>query len=298
MRFGCCSNMATAAPGTVGEELFETAAAVGYDYIELPLSPLAFLTDGAFASVKRHLLACGIGCEACNDFVPPQIRVTGEDADQNRLLEYFRRALARAGELGVRTVVFGSGGAKSVPAGFSMQTAHAQLVEATAAAGRIAAQYGIVIAIEPIRAPDCNIVNLFREGVQLARDVAMENVLVLADSYHMACMRESPLVVAENGRYLAHIHFSSPNFPLVGGVPSADAVCDQTEAEMARRGGGRVYPAPDDGWDHSAFIHAVKAAGYDGRVSVEARTAAFREDAARALRFLKQAFSDRDGTAR
>ena len=92
------------------------------------------------------------------------IRLTGPDVDEQAIRAYYAKALERAATLGVKSIVFGSAGAKRVPESFDMDRAYQQVVQVTRETGEAAAKYGITIVIEPVRMPDCNIINTFAES--------------------------------------------------------------------------------------------------------------------------------------
>ena len=125
------------------------------------------LSDADFAALCKRVERSGIRCEACNNFFPGRIRLTGPDVDEQAIRAYYAKALEHAATLGVKSIVFGSAGAKRVPEGFDMDRAYQQVVQVTRETGEAAAKYGITIVIEPVRMPDCNIINTFAEGVQL-----------------------------------------------------------------------------------------------------------------------------------
>lgn len=291
MRFGCCGNLVAAGPDKTGVEIVERIAAMGYDYIELPLAEMMALSGEEFAALKARVAASGIRCEVCNNFFPSQVRLTGPEADLAAVERYFTAALARAAELGVSVVVFGSAGAKRVPEGFPKYLAMEQLVQITNAIAPAAAHHGITIAIEPVRMPDCNIINTFREGVALAEQIDHPNIKVLIDFYHMVCESESPDVLLAHGKdYLRHVHFSFPNIPEIDGVVSPAKISTLFEGELHARGWWRTYPSCREEWDYAPFLNALKAIGYDGRVSLEAPVADFDRQARTALNFLKENF--------
>lgn len=274
MRFGCCGNLVASGPDKTGIEIIETAAACGYDYIELPLAEMADLENEAFARLKERVLASGIRCEVCNNLFPARIRLTGAEVDMEVIRVYLEESLAKAQELGVQTVVFGSGGAKNVPEGFPHEKAYQQIVEITRILAPIAEKNGITIVIEPIRKPECNIINTFREGVELAKEVDRPSIRVLVDYYHMCWEEEAPEILLEYGKeYLRHIHFANPNLG-----------SEKTRQE------GRIYPASMEEWDYTPFLRILRQIGYDGRVSIEAGADDFPVRAKEAIRFLRENF--------
>ena len=268
MRFGCCGNLAV--PGRIGLEIIEPSARFGFDYVELPLARLTALTREEFQEVKDRLKAAKIPCESCNDCFPPDLKLTGPEADWGRIEDYLRRAFARAEELGVQIVVFGSGGAKTAPEGFPLDQALEQVVAVGKFMAPLAQSHGIVVAIEPLRKPECNLINTFQEGVELARQVDHENMKLLVDMYHITWEKESPEVVRKYGKeFLRHVHFANPKLG--------------AEDE-------RTYPASLDEWEYQPFLDAVKDCGYDGRISIEAYCSDFETQAPKALQFLRENF--------
>ena len=124
------------------------------------------------------------------------------------------------------------------------------MVDMTGMVCTMAAQYGITIAIEPLRKPECNVINTFEQGVDLARRVGMENGKVLVDYYHLTYEQESPSVLERWGKEsLAHIHFANP---AIGTL------------EECR------FPNSPQEWPYEAFVSALQTIPYTGRISVEA----------------------------
>jgi len=246
----------------IGIEIVETLAEMGFDYIELSLAGLMALPEAAFADAARRIEFSGIRCEACNNFFPAPVRLTGAAASLPAAVEYALAAMDRAAHLGVRVIVFGSSAAKNVPAGFDQGTAWKQIVELLATLGPPAEVRGITIAIEPLNRKESNIVNLASEGLRLIREVNHPNVQLLVDYYHLMMEREDPAIIAEAGASLRHLHLA--------------------------RVEGRAFPLqPDEGF--SRFFQCVRQIGYAGRCSVEAYTHDFAADAHQALRMLREA---------
>jgi D-psicose/D-tagatose/L-ribulose 3-epimerase len=254
MRIGCCIE-ATAT------ERIEQLARMGYDYVELYLAPLAALPEDEFLAVVDRLGKTGMPCEACCIFYPRTVRLTGPDVDWAQVEEYDRRAIARAARLGAKVIVFGSSGAKNVPEGFPYDRAWKQIVRSMQIAAPIAAEHGITIVIEPLNQKEANIVLTGAEGLKLAREIDRPSVQLLIDYYHMALENESPDILLEARDAIRHTHIAT--------VPA------------------RTYPvAVEPGY--LPFFANLKAIGYQGRVSIEAKTENFEEDAAAALAVLKR----------
>lgn len=265
LKFGCCLNMNAKDEHGIGYADIEAVAAAGFDYVELPLAEMMTLDAGGLSSLKNRLRSRGMRCYSCNNFFPKGIRLTGEDRQMPRILEYTSAALNRAAEMGACRVVFGSGPAKNVPDGFPMERGYDQVVELLRYVGDIAAQYDLLVTIEPLRKAECNLINRFSEGVQLARDVASRHIRVLVDFYHLT-VEDEPLshLERDGAAYLRHVHFAHPV--------------------------GRCFPLDSEAAAaYVPFFRTLKRIGYTGGVSLEAYSGGdLRKEAAVANRVLRQ----------
>ena len=261
MRIGYCTNLiATQIDGT-GSEWIEKGKENGFDYVELPLAQMVDLNDEEFSSLKEKVGSSGLKCEACNNFFPGSIRLTGNAVDYGKIEEYLVKALGRAAQLGVKVIVLGSPKSRNVPEGYPMNKAWSQLVELLRTIDPLVRAKGITIVIEPLCKLESNIINTAAEGLQLSRAVERENIKLLVDYYHLVMEKEDPEILLRAGSYIKHVHFANP--------------------------AGRVYPAEKvDGYIR--FMNLLKRIGYEGRISVEAYTKDFCHDAKRSVEILRQ----------
>ena len=264
MRFGCCGSMVAKQPDKTGVEFVEQLKETGYDYIELSLSHMAAMAEEEFNRLKKRVAASGLVCEACNNFYPHDMRLTGSDVDMERIKSYTKIALDRAAQLGAQIVVFGSGPAKNVPEGFSLGEGWRQVVQLLRYVDGVARENGIIIAIEPLRKTECNLVNSVSEAVMLAKEVDSNNIKVLVDYYHMIMENEDPSVMVDNEAYIRHVHFANPN--------------------------GRVFPKEIHENDYQPFIRRLVEVNYKNRISVEAYSINLSQDLVKTLEFLRSVF--------
>ena len=232
----------------------------GYDYMETGLSRLAEMTEDEYQRAVKLVDAAHIRVEACNGMLPATVRVTGPDVSAQKIHEYLEHAFARARRLGCEVVVFGSAGARSVPEGFDYAVAWRQIGNFLRIAQGHAQDYGITIAIEPLRRGECNILNMVSEAVLISSIMQLANVKALGDTYHMAMCSEPLSALTNAGSMLAHVH-------------TANAL-------------GRILPREGDGEDYEGIFRALKAGGYDLRVSCEAGCTDFPADAKAAFEVL------------
>ncbi|GIV79962.1 sugar phosphate isomerase/epimerase [Litorilinea aerophila] len=257
MEFGCCCRV----------EESEIAQAAGFDFIECTVVSLEPEQDeAAFAPILERYRAAALPVRAFNVFLPRDLKIVGPAVDWPRVERYVRTALQRVHTIGADRVVFGSGGARQVPDGFSRDEAVQQIVRFLRLAGEVAAPLGITIAIEPLNRRESNIINSVAEGVAFARQADHPAVRVLADFYHMEEEDEPLETLVENGPWLAHVH-----------------VADS----------GRLAPGTGE-YPYADFVARLKEAGYGSgpsqRISVECRWRDFAAEAPAAAAFLRQAW--------
>jgi len=149
----------------------------------------------------------------------------------------------RAERAGIRAIVFGSGGARRIPDGFDRAQAYNQLVTFGRMLAPTCADHGVTIAVEPLNRAETNVLNSVSEGLQYVKDVNHPAFRLLVDAYHWAKENEPPEDIITAGPWLAHAHI----------------------ATYANR-----LPPGAEACDFGPFFAALKQAGYDQRISVEA----------------------------
>ena len=247
----------------VDPDRFEAAQAAGFDYVETNASRVAALNDEDFETLAAQVAQLRIPVAASMSFIPGAIKLTGPEIDPAKQMAYVTAALGRLKRLGIKIVVFGSGGARRVPDGFSKDDAFAQLVDFCRRIAPVARENGITIVVEPLRKQETNIINTAREGLALVRAVDRPEIRLLVDYYHLAEESEDPAIIAEAGPLLAHTHIANPK--------------------------GRVYPLSLDESAYAGFFANLCKIGYAGRISVEASTKDFAAEAPKSLALLRSA---------
>jgi len=232
MKLGFCTGM----------DGLSLAVKAGCDYVETSFTSVARMSDDEFAAFEKAVAATGLKVEAMNGFIPGDYPLCTLE-DYSGVLEYVRGGMQRGQKLGTQVVVFGSGAARRIPEGMDKAEALKKLAVFLGKAADIAAEYGIRIAVEPLCYAECNAVNTVLEGWNLARSSG-EKAMDLADLYHMGQNGEDMNDIVKVGKDLIHCHIGRP--------------------------GTRKYPMENDGYDYKPFFSALKAIGYEGRISVEA----------------------------
>ena len=230
--------------GICGTGHAEAAKAAGLDYLEANVT--GFLmpenSDEEFAANKALAATITPPIYSANGFFPGDIKIVGPEADIERAVKYSRTALRRASEIGIKILVLGSSGSRSIPEGFSREEARKQFIDFLKLIAPDAEKNGVIVAIEPLQTEETNFINTVPEGAQIARETGSEYIAVIADLFHMARMKESPEDIINSADKLVHCHI----------------------AEVEERTAPGVK-----GDDFTPYLKAMKSIKYDGRMSFE-----------------------------
>lgn len=254
IRIGCCCGIEQAA----------AAQAAGFDYVECTVVSLRPEADDAtFAPILAAYRAAPLPVDAFNVLLPGDLKVVGPEVDWVRVERYAANAIARVAAVGARRVVFGSGGARSVPDGFGRGQAQGQLARFLHLLADQSETRGVTVVIEPLNRKESNILNDVSEAAALALRVDRPSIRVLADLYHMQEEGEALGHISANGIWLGHMHVADSGrlAPGTGSYPYREFA-----AELAQIGYGR---------------------GDWGGISVECRWQDFEREAPASVRFLR-----------
>lgn len=226
-------------------DYFAVAKAAGYDYAEGSLMDIAKMNDEEWAAYKKAALDSGLKVECfCCAF--SGFALVGDEVDYDGIAAYFDGALARASEVGAQIVVIGSGKARAVPEGYDRETAIGQFCKVLNICGDIAQKYDIRLVIEPLGPKETNLVNTVADGKEIVRRAGHSHVGCLVDFFHTYCSGETMDAVSEKENLVWHAHIARANDDRGVPLPGVD---DETV---------------------KAWAKALKASGYDARISVEA----------------------------
>ena len=258
---GCCTG-GKCCSGDKGRILFgacrppqDTALLkkIGYDFFEwsagnamMPEKP-----ETEWAKRRDEILGAALPLRSCNGFLPGKFRLTGPKASWDEALDYAETVCRRADVLGVKTIVFGSSGARNVPGDLyaknredrpNTEKGVEQYTEFCRILCKRIADCKVTIVIEPLRPNESNIINYVWQGLQIVEDVGSPRLQQPADIFHMICGRESACSLIKAGDRLKHCHIAAKET--------------------------RQFPGSND-TDFQPYFDALNKIGYTGGVSCE-----------------------------
>ena len=125
----------------------------------------------------------------------PDLKVVGPEVPTSALKEYLEGCLPRCRRLGASIVVWGSAGSRNVPEGFSREQARDQIAGFLKMAGEVARRSHVIVAIEPLRHQESNILNTGAEALEMVRRVKHPNIRMIIDYFHLREENEDPRII-------------------------------------------------------------------------------------------------------
>jgi sugar phosphate isomerase/epimerase len=242
-------------------------AAAGYSFVEenvrgflVPQEP-----DPVFKSKLALLKESKLPLEACNSFLPGNLKCVGPAPSHEEILIFGETTFRRAQIAGVKTIVFGSGGSRTIPEGFSRDEAKMQFISLCKQLAPYAKKYDVVISLEPLNRKECNFINSIAEGGEIVKAVNHESFRLLADIYHMLMENESPVNINRYGDLLFHAH-----------------IAEKT---------GRSAPGVNNE-DFKPYFKALKEVKYSGRMSIECTWNNLEEQASASLKTIRKQLNE------
>jgi sugar phosphate isomerase/epimerase len=256
MRFGICAPYQEIA----------NLITLPFDYLEENVQ--RFLApEKPQAHFEEHWQAArmlSVPIEAANSLLPSDLHLVATPAQQvdtARLERYIKTALQRAEQVGIRVLVFGSGGARACPPDYDIGDALQQIGNHLATWSTWAQDYGVQIVLEPLRYEETNIINTVAEGGALVSQHRTSGARLLADVYHMLCNGEAPETLLPWAELLSHVHVAEKQ--------------------------GRTAPGYH-GEDFRPYFSMLQRGGYDQRISIECNWHDLPSEVELALRVLRE----------
>ena len=234
MKIGVCGGVAKA----------PIIKALGYDYVEENMFKIASLSESEFNETVEFYKNLDIPVYSFNGFFGGDITIYGEGS-LDEIREYAALALKRAHALGGKVCVIGSGKARAIPDGVSLEFARERFVEVVSICCDIADGYGIRIVVEPLNSGETNFINTVSEAAEIAKLTGKRNAGSLVDFFHFAYEKENDGGIVNNGDTLMHAHLARPD--------------------------DRYAPKLEDAETVARWIGLLKSINYTGALSVESK---------------------------
>ena len=216
----------------------KTAADLGFDAVEIfPPSPEAVAEDKVRPHLETHnlkLAAVGTGAGKVKHGLT---LVDADAARRGRAVEFVKSIIDAAAVFEAPAIIGSMQGFNDHPA------AREYLVASLKECGAHAASKGTKLIYEPLNRYETNHCTTMAAGVELLREVGGEDVVLLADLFHMN-IEETDLAAAIKATvaHIGHVHFVDSN----------------------RRPVGMGHT------DFTPIVAALKDGGYEGYLSAEA----------------------------
>ena len=230
-----------------GEGQLAQAAKNGFDYMDVPLNGARRLTDDALRAMRDKARALGLSIDCFVCFFESEVTLYGGESVRAAALDYATRNFEVVRLLGGSVCCIGSGGARSVPAGMEPARAEEDLVTLLRMLADRAADYGISLAVEPLRPAETNLINTIADGIRIKRAVDRKNLGCLVDFFH----------AWSNGEELSELDELRPG--------------ELIHVHLARPNQDRMAPGRGDAEALTAWRDKLREIGYDRRVTLECR---------------------------
>ncbi|HEY3324366.1 MAG TPA: sugar phosphate isomerase/epimerase family protein [Planctomycetota bacterium] len=187
--------------------LIKKAAKMGFDCFEIPIEdPAAFNAD----KIKAALEEAGIKAVTCGAFGPSRDLTSDDPKFRQESLDYIAAAVKLAEKWGSKVL---AGPAYSA-VGKRRQVSPAQkkkewdlAVKGLKKAGKIAADHGVTIAIEPLNRFETDLINTAEQAIRLVKEVDSPGVGVHLDTFHMHIEEKCSYdAIRRAGKLLKHVH--------------------------------------------------------------------------------------------
>jgi sugar phosphate isomerase/epimerase len=184
--------------------------------------------------------------EAANVLVPAKLKITGPNANPAALKTHMSTVLRRAQQVGIKTLVFGSGGARKVDEGFDHNQARQQILDFAKMSADLASKHNVTLVAEHLNKAECNILNSIPESMEYVNALRHPNFECLVDTFHFWQENEPLETLVPAMPHIKHVHLADVSTRLAPGQTS------QADADK-----------------YLPFFRVLKNANYDGRISVE-----------------------------
>lgn len=210
MKFGCCIKKI--------EDIIAVQQA-GYDFFEFSGTAIAKMEESDFLRMLSLVKELDFPCIGFNSYCDGTPAIVGPAFDPAAITAYAKTLCARGHRLGIRSIGIGAPAARRLPPRYPHSLAQEQCMDFLKRTAAEAKKYDISILFEAVHEKLCDFAVSTAEAAEITRQLALPNIGMVLDFYHMHVMGE-PI---ENGQaalpYLRHVHISTCGSHLERGYP-------------------------------------------------------------------------------
>ena len=256
MLFGCC----------IPSRNYKTAEQAGFDFVEFSGAEIFDMPNVEFEQVCKNVRAGKIPCVSFNSYCKGAPAIVGEEFDIELVSKYAEYLCERAAILGVSMIGIGAPNARKLTPSFKNELADLQCKTFLKITADAAEAHGIRVNFEQLNPSVCEYGTSTEKVVSLVREVRVGNLALVVDFYHRAIAGE----------------------PVCDFVGFQDLIC-HTHISTCGTNLERGYPDMKDFSYYVEILSALKKAGYNGTMSIEAPTENLLRQGEEALKMLRLA---------
>jgi len=230
--------------------LIDKANRLGFDILEICIE-IPELID--VAAIAARLEQTGLKATVCGAFGPDRDLSADDGATRENGVAYLRRCVEIAWALGAKSVVgpmYSATGKTRMLDAAARQDQWRLAVENIRRVADFAADRGVKLGIEPLNRFETDLVNTVEQGLRMVADIARPNVGLLLDTFHMNIEeKDIPDALRRAAGAIVEFHACAND----RGTPGEDHL-----------------PWP-------AIVSALREAGFEGPVVIEAFTPEIKE---------------------
>ncbi len=245
MKIGACGGIDSA----------PAVKAAGFEFLEVNIKAVlnGEIDDAAWTAQAPAFEKVVLPIEAANALVPPNLPIVGTQRNLAALTQYMQRVAKRADHVGIKRLVFGSGGARKRPDDIDSHTAWQHIEDFARVAADACDPYDdLHIVIEHLNKKETNTLNALADAQRLAESINHPRLSVLIDTYHYALENEQDQAVLDLGGRIKHVHVAEP-------------------VQRIHPGAHGPFGQNPDAYDFEHFFCLLHKVGYDERISFEGK---------------------------
>lgn len=242
-------------------EAFATAATLGFDAVELFLPDADFISPGEILSLasQHHLAIAALGTGA--GMLRHGLSVTDPSAEKrSAALEFIISLIKLGGQVGAPAILGSMQGRWNESV--SKEAALDHLAAALSICGEAAAKHQVPFIYEPLNRYETNLINRLGDGVTFIETRRLENVVLLADLFHMN-LEESDLgaAIRAAGTHIGHVHYADSNRSAMGLGHTSPLPIVTALREISYQGylSAEILPLPDPHSAASLTLQSIRS---------------------------------------